>query len=174
MLPESVAGEFQFEIAHQTVTGDLCNDGRRCNSKAERIAVNKSRERDAVRCKSVPIDKEMIRPDRQLLNSPMHCEERGIQDIDFIYDRVVDNSYPHGLRAFRNPVEQELTLHSAQFLRIIHFGEEELGGKHDSRGYNRPGKGSAAGFVNAGNSGKPLLPELSLMKQHIGATIRIH
>ena len=111
---------FLMQGIHIVITIRLCQDRSRCNGKVFTVSFyHRSMRQVLVFLETVSIYQQMLRTYLQLVDRPMHGQERSIQYIDFINFLGSDDTHRPSYRLTIYHLTQQVTLPFRQLLGII-------------------------------------------------------
>ena len=172
VLAEAILRETGAEVAHNRVARDLRDHAGGRDAEAIAIAINDRRLRQRKREYGKAVDEDVLGRGGQRLERGAHRLMSGAEDIDRVNLDCID----HAHRPKDGVVRDELLVNLLAFLRqkllgIVELSVPEFFRQNDSGGYDRPGQGAAARFVDAGDRGDTEGAESAFMPE---ATTSVH
>jgi len=145
------------ECAHDAVARDLGDDRRRCNRKAEAVALYDRLHGAWERRRDITVDEGHVRTDLERSDSPRHrqqCRAQNIDAVDFTRTRGPDPDLcSAAIDAASERPPAGMTLFGSQHLRIVEplvQGSREAAWVEDHcGGDDRPGERPAPSLVDA-------------------------
>lgn len=116
VLREAVIGEFLVEVEHESIAGDLGDDTRGGDGKAERVAVDDRGLFNGKRTNGQAVDQDVIGFAGQLRGGGAHRLVRRAKDVQLIdFAMVHDSDGPMHVGARKEFVVEALPLKVAEF-----------------------------------------------------------
>lgn len=172
VLAEAILRETRAEVAHNRVARDLRDHAGRRDAEAVAIAVDDRRLRQRERENREAINKDMLGLQGERIERGAHRLMGGAQDIDRVDLHRIDHAdRPENGSVGREVVVNFFPLFRQELLRIVQPTVAEFFRKDYGGGYNRPGQGAAARFIDAGDRGDPEGAEFAFMPE---ATASVH
>ena len=100
-----------------------------------------------IRRETVSVDQEMFRTDLELVDRPMHRQERGPQDVYPIDLVGTNHANSPGQRFTLDQRAQLIAFLLAQLFTVIQGLTLKIGRQDHGRRENRPGQATAARFI---------------------------
>jgi hypothetical protein len=93
----AVFGSLLAQGSHVIITVSLGKNRGGCNGKIKLVPLNNGGVRDiTVRLETVSVDDDVLRHNFQFIKSPVHGENRSIQDVYLVNFRIIVHSYSPG------------------------------------------------------------------------------
>lgn len=147
----TVLGIKRSLLLHEVVTAGFGQDGRGRNGEVLAIALHDGlMGYVAVGFEAVAVHNHEGRTHRQLVEGPVHGQDGGVEDIDFVNFLVRYRRYGpgHGIRL--NDLAQGIAAMGRQLLAVVEPLVVIVGRQDDGRRKHRTGQTTATGFVASG------------------------
>ena len=174
VLGKAVMGELRIEANHDAIAGDLGDDAGGGDALGLAVAFDDGGMRHGKRADGAAIDEGVLGNHRESKNGAPHSLVRGAVDVNAI-DLVVldDGDGPVDIRADGDGQKNFLAVPGSQFFGIVDECVAKAERQDDGGSHHRPGKGAAAGFIDAGNPVETGLAQCILMFERAAHGLKI-
>lgn len=168
VLDEIIVRISFMEFRHDSVTGDFGNNGGCSNGCGTGFPFDQRLLCGGNGDLKFTVHKEKTRRNVlfcKLKGSTFHGKEGGLQDIDFVYDFMGDNTNTDMGRNFVKIIEKDLTFLWGKFFGVYEKGVVARVRKYNSRSNNGSGQGTPANLVETCNNRVSLLLQAAFEKK---------
>lgn len=143
--------EFFVKALHIVVAICFSQDGSGRDTEVFSVSLYDSSVGDRIdRLEAIAVDDDVLRDGRELPDALLHRADRRVQDVDFVYDSLIEMCYGKRKCTTFDDRTQLIPLFLRQLFGVVQELMPEIGRKDDSGGGNGAGKASATGFVGTG------------------------